>query len=280
MAVSFGQVCGSSPRCGDCAREESAAVHLCERKDSRQRKIIVAGFSRSTPKKWTCPACGRAFSEFHIAPRLRKWLAGLSGGASSFHYGGSSDFDRSGSPRARPILRLSPGLSNNLPGGTCTIDEFTRRGRRVSRDSIVLALTIFKGPYRAQFHSLRSHQTDIEDPPCAIFGAVSHLYDYGVVEARSSVRVPGLTAADLAVDPLRQAISHRESPKAMSADARQLQDLGCCRRRNLLRAQSRCSRNRASGNSTGLHGRGTCHHHGTGTVIARTSCRTPPPPGG
>ncbi|MGN7755239.1 sensor histidine kinase [Sinorhizobium sp. 22678] len=210
--------------------EESARFISANRKDlADSARIIVAGFSRSTAEEMDLPSdVVGAFSEFHIA-KTAEMARGLQPEARHlFIIGGSSDFDRSWLATARADLAAFSKDYETTYLEDLTIDEFTRRAAEFPRDSIVLALTIFKDRTGRNFIPREAIKQISKTASAPIYGPYPTYIDYGVVGGNvvtfESLR---MTAADLAVDAIAgKPISHRESPQSYVADARQLQRWG------------------------------------------------------
>lgn len=210
--------------------EESARFISANRKDlADSARIIVAGFSRSTAEEMDLPSdVVGAFSEFHIA-KTAEMARGLQPEARHlFIIGGSSDFDRSWLATARADLAAFSKDYETTYLEDLTIDEFTRRAAELPRDSIVLALTIFKDRTGRNFIPLEAIKQISKTASAPIYGPYPTYIDYGVVGGNVvTFESLGMTAADLAVDAIAgKPISHRESPQSYVADARQLQRWG------------------------------------------------------
>ncbi|MFQ6162847.1 ATP-binding protein [Sinorhizobium meliloti] len=210
--------------------EESARFISANRKDlADSARIIVAGFSRSTAEEMDLPSdVVGAFSEFHIA-KTAEMARGLQPEARHlFIIGGSSDFDRSWLATARADLAAFSKDYETTYLEDLTIDEFTRRAAELPRDSIVLALTIFKDRTGRNFIPREAIKQISKTASAPIYGPYPTYIDYGVVGGNVvTFESLGMTAADLAVDAIAgKPISHRESPQSYVADARQLQRWG------------------------------------------------------
>ena len=210
--------------------EESARFISANRKDlADSARIIVAGFSRSTAEEMDLPSdVVGAFSEFHIA-KTAEMARGLQPEARHlFIIGGSSDFDRSWLATARADLAAFSKDYETTYLEDLTIDEFTRRAAEFPRDSIVLALTIFKDRTGRNFIPREAIKQISKTASAPIYGPYPTYIDYGVVGGNVvTFESLGMTAADLAVDAIvGKPISHRESPQSYVADARQLQRWG------------------------------------------------------
>lgn len=210
--------------------EESARFISANRKDlADSARIIVAGFSRSTAEEMDLPSdVVGAFSEFHIA-KTAEMARGLQPEARHlFIIGGSSDFDRSWLATARADLAAFSKDYETTYLEDLTIDEFTRRAAEFPRDSIVLALTIFKDRTGRNFIPREAIKQISKTASAPIYGPYPTYIDYGVVGGNVvTFESLGMTAADLAVDAIAgKPISHRESPQSYVADARQLQRWG------------------------------------------------------
>lgn len=210
--------------------EESARFISANRKDlADSARIIVAGFSRSTAEEMDLPSdVVGAFSEFHIA-KTAEMARGLQPEARHlFIIGGSSDFDRSWLATARADLAAFSKDYETTYLEDLTIDEFTRRAAEFPRDSIVLALTIFKDRTGRNFIPREAIKQISKTASAPIYGPYPTYIDDGVVGGNVvTFESLGMTAADLAVDAIAgKPISHRESPQSYVADARQLQRWG------------------------------------------------------
>ncbi|WP_246802141.1 sensor histidine kinase [Ensifer sp. ENS06] len=210
--------------------EESARFIAANREDLADgAKIIVAGISRSSADEMDLPSdVVGAFSEFHIAKTAEMARRLQPEARHLFIIGGSSEFDRSWLATARADLAAFSRNYETTYLEDLTIDEFTRRAAELPRDSIVLALTIFKDRDGRNFiprEAVRQIATTASAP---IYGPYLTYIDYGIVGGSVvTFESLGKTVADLTLDAIAgKPITDLESPQSYVADARQLQRWG------------------------------------------------------
>ncbi|WP_051000159.1 sensor histidine kinase [Sinorhizobium fredii] len=210
--------------------EESARFISANRKDLADgARIVVAGFSRSTAKEMDLPSdVVGAFSEFHIAKTAEMARELQPEARHLFIIGGSSEFDRSWLATARADLAVFSKDYQTTYLEDLTIEEFTRRAAELPRDSIVLALTIFKDRTGRNFIPREAIKQISKTASAPIYGPYLTYIDYGVVGGNVvTFESLGKTVADLALDAIAgKPISNLESPQTYVADARQLQRWG------------------------------------------------------
>ncbi|MBB4277990.1 signal transduction histidine kinase [Rhizobium mongolense] len=206
--------------------EQSARFIVANRRQlAENAKIIHAGFSSSTAEKIDLPSdVIGAFSEFDIL-KTAEMARGLQPEARYlFVIGGSSEFDRWWLATARADLAaFSKGYETTYLEDL-TIDEFTKRAAEFPRDSIVLALTIFKDSAGRNFIPREAIRQISQTASAPIYGPYPTYIGYGVVGGNVvTFESLGMTVADLALDALAgKPISNLESPQTYIADARQL----------------------------------------------------------
>nr|WP_246299930.1 HAMP domain-containing sensor histidine kinase [Sinorhizobium psoraleae] len=210
--------------------EESARFISANRKNLADgARIIVAGFSSSTAEEMDLPGdVIGAFSEFHILKTAEMARELQPEARHLFIIGGSSEFDRSWLATARADLAAFSKSYETTYLEDLTIDEFTRRAAELPRDSIVLALTIFKDRDGRNFIPREAVKQISETASAPIYGPYLTYIDYGVVGGSVvTFESLGKTVADLALDALAgKPTSNRESPQSYVADARELQRWG------------------------------------------------------
>ncbi|MBA5800710.1 sensor histidine kinase [Rhizobium changzhiense] len=210
--------------------EQSARFIVANRKQlAENAKIIHAGFSSSTAEKIDLPSdVIGAFTEFDIV-KTAEMARGLHPEARYlFVIGGSSEFDRWWLATARADLAAFSKDYETTYLEDLTIDEFTKRAAEFPRDSIVLALTIFKDSAGRNFIPREAIRQISQTASAPIYGPYPTYIDYGVVGGNVvTFESLGMTVADLALDALAgKPISNLESPQTYIADARQLQRWG------------------------------------------------------
>ncbi|MFA1626588.1 ATP-binding protein [Rhizobium mongolense] len=210
--------------------EQSARFIVANRKQlAENAKIIHAGFSSSTAEKIDLPSdVIGAFTEFDIL-KTAEMARGLQAEARYlFIIGGSSEFDRWWLATARADLAAFSKDYETTYLEDLTIDEFTKRAAEFPRDSIVLALTIFKDSAGRNFIPREAIRQISRTASAPIYGPYPTYIDYGVVGGNVvTFESLGMTVADLALDALAgKPISNVESPQTYIADARQLQRWG------------------------------------------------------
>lgn len=210
--------------------EEAARFIVVNRKDlADDARIIFAGFSRSTAEDIDLPddVIG-AFTEFDILKTAEMARALQPEARHLFVIGGSSEFDRSWLATARSDLAAFSKDYDTTYLEDLTIDEFIRRIAELPRDSIVLALTIFKDRSGRNFIPREAIRQISETASAPIYGPYPTYIDYGIVGGNVvTFESLGMTVADLAIDAIAgKPISNLESPQTYVADARQLQRWG------------------------------------------------------
>ncbi|AJD40185.1 HAMP domain-containing histidine kinase [Rhizobium sp. SEMIA 4085] len=210
--------------------EQSARFIIANRKQlAGNAKIIHAGFSSSTAEKIDLPSdVIGAFTEFDIL-KTAEMARGLQPEARYlFIIGGSSEFDRWWLATARADLAAFSRDYETTYLEDMTIDEFTKRAAEFPRNSIVLALTIFKDSAGRNFIPREAIRQISQTASAPIYGPYPTYIDYGVVGGNVvTFESLGMTVADLALDALAgKPISNLESPQTYIADARQLQHWG------------------------------------------------------
>ncbi|QPB18475.1 HAMP domain-containing sensor histidine kinase [Rhizobium sp. 007] len=210
--------------------EQSARFIVANRKQLAENATIIhAGFSSSTAEKIDLPSdVIGAFTEFDIL-KTAEMARGLQPEARYlFVIGGSSEFDRWWLATARADLAAFSKDYETTYLEDLTIDEFTKRAAEFPRDSIVLALTIFKDSAGRNFIPREAIRQISRTASAPIYGPYPTYIDYGVVGGNVvTFESLGMTVADLALDALAgKPISNVESPQTYIADARQLQRWG------------------------------------------------------
>ncbi len=256
--------------------EQSARFIIANRKQlAENAKIIHAGFSSSTAEKIDLPSdVIGAFTEFDIL-KTAEMARGLQPEARYlFIIGGSSEFDRWWLATARADLAAFSKDYETTYLEDMTIDEFTKRAAQFPRNSIVLALTIFKDSAGRNFIPREAVLSDRYRRLPAL---------------RSTVHIPPTSTTALSVATLSRSsrwaltgggpgtrcsrpqadLRPRALPRPIS-QTRGNYSTGGCRRRTFLRAQSRCSGNQPFGSNTGspwLRHLPSSWHRGSSSVV-------------
>jgi len=192
-------------------------------------RIIFGGFSRATANDLKLPSdVIGAVSEFDIlktaqlARRLQPQARHL------YILGGSADFDRAWLATARTDLAAFSKDYETTYLEDLTIDEFTRRAAELPRDSIVLALTIFKDSSGRNFIPREAIRQIAQTAGAPIYGPYPTYINYGVVGGNVvTFNSLGTTIADLVLDVIAgKEVSSVDSPRTYVVDARQLRRWG------------------------------------------------------
>ncbi|MFS8115209.1 HAMP domain-containing sensor histidine kinase [Rhizobium jaguaris] len=210
--------------------EESARFIVQNRNGlADHAKIIFGGFSRATANNLKLPddMIG-ALSEFDIlktaemARRLQPQAHHL------YIIGGSADFDRAWLATARTDLANFSKDYETTYLENLTIEEFTRRVAELPRDSIILALTIFKDSSGRNFIPREAIRQIAQTASAPIYGPYPTYIDYGAVGGNFvTFNSLGTTMADLALGAIAgKGGSSVDAPPTYVVDARQLRHWG------------------------------------------------------
>ncbi len=223
-----------------------------------------------------------AFTEFDIL-KTAEMARGLQPEARHlFVIGGSSEFDRWWLATARADLAAFSKDYDTTYLEDLTIDEFTRRAAELPRDSIVLALTIFKDRSGRNFIPREAIRQIAETASAPIYGPYPTYIDYGIVGGNVvTFEALGMTVADLALDAIAgKPISNLEVSPNLCRRCEATEALGVVGGEPSSGHRSDVQRSDLLGAALACHRRGACRDHAPGHRHCRTAYRTPPPPDG